>query len=266
MHMSNQDLSVLKSKKLFLLDQDGTIYNDGLLFDVTLPFLKAIKDHGGQYVFITNNSSKSVDAYVEKLQVMGVPVTKEQFLTSSQATALYLQEHFPNKSVFCVGTESLKQELRQAGIRLKNHLEADVALLGYDTELTYQKLSQLSEMLLTRDVPYIATNPDWVCPTRFGAVPDCGSMAQMIEHATKKLPFFIGKPRPTMIELAMSRFGVNKEDTVVIGDRIYTDVLSGKNAGVTTVLVLSGEATLTDVKKSPDKPDFVIKNIGEIFK
>ncbi|NCA96432.1 MAG: HAD-IIA family hydrolase [Methanomicrobia archaeon] len=262
----SKDLSILKTKKLFLLDQDGTIYNDGLLFDVTLPFLKAVVDHGGQYVFITNNSSKSADAYVEKLQVMGIPVTKEQFLTSSQATVLYLKEHYPNHSVFCVGTESLKQELRHAGIALTNHLQADIALLGYDTELTYQKLNNLSEMLLTRDVPYIATNPDWVCPTRFGSVPDCGSMAQMIEHATKKTPFFIGKPRPTMIELAIERYQVAKEDVVVIGDRIYTDIMSAYHAGVTSVLVLSGEATLEDVEKSPVKPDFVIKDIGEIFK
>lgn len=264
--MIRQDLSKLQSKKLFLLDQDGTIYNDGLLFDVTLPFLKAVVDHGGQFVFITNNSSKSVDAYVEKLQVMGVPVTKEQFLTSSQATILYLKEHHVNQSVFCVGTDSFKQELRQAGIRLKNHLQADVALLGYDTELTYQKLSNLSEMLLTRDVPYIATNPDWVCPTRFGSVPDCGSFAQMIEHATKKTPFFIGKPRPTMIELAMERYHVSKEEVIVIGDRIYTDIMSAYHAGVTSVLVLSGEATLDDVKNSPVKPDYIIQDIGEIFK
>lgn len=256
----------LSGKRLFLLDQDGTIYNDGSLFDETPAFLKHIKDLGGTYVFITNNSSKSVDDYVRKLSNMGVRCTRDDFFTSSQATALYLHAHYPGKKVFCVGTKSLLEELQREGILLSDHHSAEVALMGYDTELTYQKLMDLSELLTKKDVPYIATNPDWVCPVEFGFAPDCGSFAFMIEKATGKTPYFIGKPRPAMIEIVMEKLGYKKDETVVIGDRLYTDIQSAINAGVTSICVLSGEATLKDIVDGPIKPDYTLDSIGDIFK
>ncbi len=256
----------ITGKKLFLLDQDGTIYNDGSLFDATPEFLKTIKRLGGRYVFITNNSSKSVDDYVRKLTKMGISCDREDFFTSSQATALYLHAHYPGKKVYCVGTKSLQAELQAAGIELTDSEHAEVALMGYDTELTYQKLMDLSRLLTQKDVPYIATNPDWVCPVDFGFAPDCGSFAFMIEKATGKMPFFIGKPRPAMIELVMEKFHYKKEETVVIGDRLYTDIQSAINAGVTSICVLSGEAKLDDVISGDIKPDYTLDSIADIFK
>ncbi len=256
----------LSGKKLFLLDQDGTIYNDGSLFDVTPDFLRQIKALGGTYIFITNNSSKSVDDYVKKLLDMGISCTRDDFFTSSQATALYLHAHYPGKKVFCVGTKSLLSELKKEGILLTDHRSAEVALMGYDTELTYTKLMDLCELLTKKDVPYIATNPDWVCPVDFGFAPDCGSFAFMIEKATGKTPFFIGKPRPAMIDIVMSKRGYRKEETVVVGDRLYTDIQSAINAGVTSICVLSGEATLKDILEGNIKPDYTLDSIGDIFK
>ncbi len=256
----------LSGKKLFLLDQDGTIYNDGSLFDVTPDFLRQIKALGGTYIFITNNSSKSVDDYVKKLLDMGISCTRDDFFTSSQATALYLHAHYPGKKVFCVGTKSLLSELKKEGILLTDHRSAEVALMGYDTELTYTKLMDLCELLTKKDVPYIATNPDWVCPVDFGFAPDCGSFAFMIEKATGKTPFFIGKPRPAMIDIVMSKRGYQKEETVVVGDRLYTDIQSAINAGVTSICVLSGEATLKDIMEGNIKPDYTLDSIGDIFK
>ena len=138
--------------------------------------------------------------------------------------------------------------------------------MGFDTELTFQKLHDVSYLLLTRpELPYIATNPDYVCPTEFGSVPDCGSVCDMIYNATKKRPVVIGKPSPLMPELAMEKLGMKKEETCVVGDRIYTDVKSGLNAGITGILVLSGETTEEILAQSPDKPDLVLQDASEIL-
>jgi len=144
--------------------------------------------------------------------------------------------------------------------------EVDCIVMGFDTELTFQKLHDVSFMLLTRpDLPYIATNPDYVCPTEFGSVPDCGSVCDMIYNATKKRPIVIGKPSPLMPQLAMEKLGVSKEETCVVGDRIYTDVKSGLNAGITGILVLSGETTREILAESPDKPHLVLEDASEIL-
>lgn len=257
----------MNSVKLFLFDMDGTLYLGNRLFDFTLPLLKKIKAEGKRYIFITNNSSKSVEAYVDKLANMGIYAEKSDFLTSSQATAIYLNEKHKTKTLYVCGTESLKKELEKSGFEITDDTEkAECIVMGFDTELTFKKLDDVSRMLSTRDIPYIATNPDYVCPTEYGFVPDCGSVCDMIFNATKKRPIVIGKPSPLMIRLAMEKEGVTPDETAVIGDRIYTDIKSGINAGTKTVLVLSGETTLEEAEKSPDKPDYVFKDAGEIIK
>jgi 4-nitrophenyl phosphatase len=198
------------------------------------------------------------------MRKLGIEVTKEEFYTSVDATIIYLQTKHPGKTVFPVGTASFIKGLKEAGIPLCSAQEADIALLSYDTELTYEKLITLSEMLSKREVIYLATNPDWVCPTAFGYAPDCGSFAFMIEKATGKLPVFIGKPSPLMIETVLEKTGFKKEDVVVIGDRLYTDVLSAHNAGVDSIAVLSGEVTLAEIKKSEFAPTYVIEDIGDL--
>lgn len=257
----------MNNVKLFLFDMDGTLYLGSRLFDFTLPLLRRIKEKGKKYIFITNNSSKSVEAYVDKLAHMGICAEKSDFLTSSQATAVYLKENHPDRKLYVCGTESLKTELARSGFEITDNTEkAECIVMGFDTELTFKKLDDVSRMLSTRDLPYIATNPDYVCPTEYGFVPDCGSVCDMIFNATKKRPTVIGKPSPLMIRLAMEKAGVKPDETAVIGDRIYTDIKSGINAGAKTVLVLSGETTLEEAEKSPDKPDFIFADAGEIEK
>ncbi|MFA6693446.1 MAG: HAD-IIA family hydrolase [Bacillota bacterium] len=257
----------LKHKKLFLLDMDGTIYIDNTLFDKTLDFLDYIKSVGGKYIFITNNSSKSVNDYIDKLQRMSIDVDLTNFLTSSQATAVFLQEKYPNKKIYVLGTESLKTEFKNANIKVTDKYEEDIDLLvaGFDTELVYQKLHDACVLLLTKDVDFIATNPDLVCPTSFGSIPDCGSICRMLETATGRAPFYVGKPNPMMIDMAIKKSGFTKDETLVIGDRIYTDIASGLNAGVDAALVLSGETKLEDLKNFSQKPDFIFKDIGELL-
>jgi len=216
---------------------------------------------------MTNNSSKSVADYIRKLAAMGIEATREDFITSSQATAYYLKKHHPGKTLYVCGTQSLVKELEMEGFVTTTDLNAvDVIVMGFDTEPTFRKLEDVSKLLLTRpDIPYIATNPDLVCPTEYGSVPDCGSVCQMIFNATGRRPVVIGKPSPLMPELAMEHTGYSKAQTAVVGDRIYTDIKSGLNAGITGILVMSGETTYEILEASADKPHMVLQDCSEIL-
>ena len=253
--------------KLFLFDMDGTLYLGNRLYDFTPELLQTLRDTDRKYLFITNNSSKSVDDYVKKLSNMGISATREDFMTSSQATAYYLHKHHEGKTLYVCGTESLKEELRREGFAVTTEIDkVECIVMGFDTELTFQKLHDVSYLLLTRpELPYIATNPDLVCPTEFGSVPDCGSVCAAIKNATGKEPIVIGKPSPLMAQLAMDKMGISKEATCVVGDRIYTDIKSGLNAGVTGILVLSGETTKEILAESPDKPHLVLDHAGQLI-
>ena len=255
----------LKQKKLFLLDMDGTIYIDTELFDGTIDFLNYVKEIGGRYMFVTNNSSKSVDKYIEKLASLGIEATADDFLTSTNATIAHLKRQ-SYKKIYAFGTKSFTEQLEEASLPITTKLEDDIDCLcmGFDTELSFQKLEDAC-ILLGRGVDYIATNPDWVCPTWYGFVPDCGSVSEMLYNATKRRPLFIGKPQPAMVELALEKTGFKKEETIVIGDRLYTDIACGVNAGISSAFVLSGEGTMEDLEKSEVKPEFVFENIREIL-
>lgn len=256
----------LKDKKLFLLDMDGTIYLDNDLYDGTLDFLDQVKHNGGRYLFVTNNSSKSTEAYVKKLKSIGIEATKDDFLTSTDATILYIQEKYQGRKFYCLGTNSFYEQLSAAGIDVTRELcdVIDGIVMGNDNELTFKKLEDACKLLLN-DIIYIATNPDWVCPTSFGYVPDCGAVAEMLWRASGKRPHFIGKPRPEMLTLAMQKFGYTKEESVMVGDRVYTDIASGYNAGIDTVFVLSGEGTMLDAENSETPPTYILNGIRELY-
>ena len=259
-------LKDLESVKLFLFDMDGTLYLGNKLFKFTPTLLETIKEKGKRYLFLTNNSSKSVKDYVKKLDNLGIKSTEDDFLTSSMATAYYLKKHHLGATLYVCGTESLKEELRREGFKVSEDIsETDCIVMGFDTELTFKKLEDVCKLLLSRDIPYIATNPDYVCPTEFGSVPDCGSVCDMIFNATGKRPVVIGKPTPLMPKLAMEKYGVAPKNTAVVGDRIYTDIKSGLNAGALSVLVLSGETTAGILEKSEDKPDLVLSDCSKII-
>lgn len=262
-----RDASELKNKTLWLLDMDGTIYNEYTLIDGAMNLLERIEETGGKYVFITNNSSRSLGDYVNKVHRMEIKADESNFFTSGQATAMMLKKDYPGVRVYCQGTKSLVNGLREAGIDVTEEAEDDIGviLVGFDTELTSAKLEKTSRLLITRDLPYFATNCDLRCPVNFGYIPDCGSMCQMLENTTGKRPVYIGKPKPDMVYKAMERYGCDREHTVVIGDRIYTDIPAGVNAGVCTICVLSGEATLKDIEAGDVKPDLVFNSVKEVW-
>lgn len=256
----------IKNIRLFLFDMDGTLYIGNRLFDFTKELLSAISASGGRYMFMTNNSSKSVADYIKKLDKLGIAAKEDEFITSSQATSYYLKSAYPNAVLYVCGTRSLKEEFIREGFTVsEDAAAADCIIMGNDTELTFKKLEDVCRELLTRDVPYIATNLDYVCPTEFGSVPDCGSFCDMIYNCTKKRPFLVGKPNALMPKLAMERTGIGRSETAVIGDRIYTDIKSGITAGCVSILVMSGETTEEMLEMSEDKPDIVLKDCGEMI-
>lgn len=259
-------MDALQQKRLFLLDMDGTIYLDEELFDGSREFLAHVKAIGGRYLFLTNNSSRGADAYVQKMARLGIEATAADFLTSTDATILYLKKHLPGKKIYAFGTASFRGQLADAGIQVTDRLEddVDVLLCGFDTELTFQKLEDAC-ILLGRGVPFLATNPDWVCPTWYGFVPDCGSVCEMLFRATGRRPTVIGKPQPEMALLAMEQTGYSPAETLLVGDRIYTDIACGLAAGIDAALVLSGETTPEVLDQSEMKPTFVWDNIAQLL-
>ena len=256
----------LKEKTLFLLDMDGTIYNENEIFPGTLDFLEEIRRRGGEYIFITNNSSRSVADYVEKVNAMGIRADHENFYTSSQATAMYIKENYPGQRVYCMGTRSLIRELFQEGIDVVTEVDdqASIVLIGFDTENTSEKVRKTC-IMLGKDVVYLATNPDLVCPVSFGYIPDCGSMSIMLKNATGKEPFFIGKPEPIMVDCVLKKYNKKPEEAVIIGDRLYTDIKTGVRAGIDTVCVLTGEASMEDIREGEIKPDYIFQSVKEIY-
>ena len=263
-----KDFSNLGKKKLFLFDMDGTIYMEGKLFKGVIELLEKIVQKGAKYVFITNNSSKSVKDYISRLSSMGIPCDESNFYTSTQASCQLFNDRFNGKLIYAQGTDSFLKELKDNGINYTTKMEEGIGavLVAFDSEITGAKMRTTSEVLTKCNVPYYATNPDWVCPVEFGYVPDCGSMCFGYEKATGKTPIYIGKPNPMMVNLAIDKFKVTKEETVVIGDRIYTDIASGYNAEVDTILVLSGEATISDYQASDIKPTYVLNDVSELLK
>lgn len=261
------NVSPLRDIRFYLLDMDGTIYLGDRLFDGTKEFLQYVRASGGKYLFLTNNSSRSVDAYIDRMAHFGIAATKDDFLTSVDALCVYLDQNgYRGKRLYGFGTASFRAQLLAAGFDVTDRLEdgIDALVCGYDTELTFQKLEDAC-ILLGRGVDFIAANPDWVCPTSYGYVPDCGSVCEMLFRATGRRPVFIGKPEPAMPLLAMEKYGYSPAQTAVIGDRLYTDIASGVHAGITSVMVLSGEGTLADVERSPEKPTYIYPDIRAIL-
>ncbi len=259
----------LKDIRLFLLDMDGTIYHENTLIPGTAEFFNKLKSTGKQYAFMSNNSSKGSESYIRKLKNLGLKVTEKQIISSVTVSIAYLKNHYSSDAkIYLVGTESLRKQLIESGFNIVSDdykgLDVTVCLLGYDTELTYTKLAGAC-FHISNGVDYIATNCDLRCPVKDNKfIPDCGAIAKMIECATGRLPFFLGKPEPEIVYTASKIFNVPVDRIICIGDRLYTDIAVGINAGAQSALVLTGEAQPEDVKTSSFKPTYIFKSIKEM--
>ncbi len=265
--MSEQIRSKMHKKKLFLFDIDGTIAVDERVFEGTMELLSYIRSIGGRSVYITNNSTKSRADYVEKFHRMGIEAEESDFITATYATCQYLKKNHKNDWIYVAGTKSFIQELEQEGFHVTTDGQRDVqvVLVGFDSELTYEKVTCVCRYLLTRpDCVYLATNPDLCCPTGFGSIPDCGAICKMISYAAKRMPLYLGKPNPAIVEYCLEQTGFSKEETLVVGDRLYTDIAVGIAADVDTALVFTGEAKPEDLKDSEYLPTWKFDSIRQL--
>lgn len=252
----------LKDIQCFLMDMDGTIYLGNQLLPGAEDWLDLLEERNTAYYFLTNNSSRSRVEYANKLQRFGLTVPEERIFTSGEATAIYLQKEFPGASLFVVGTPPLQQEFERHGFQLVKS-SPDVAVLGFDTTLTYEKLWRLCDLVVAGK-PYIATHPDINCPTEDGFMPDIGAMIELVATSTGRRPdVIVGKPHAPIVNALADKTGFPVEAHCMIGDRLYTDIALGK-WGITTALVLSGETQAEDLVESEFSPDIVVKNIAEM--
>lgn len=255
---------ILAEAECFALDMDGTVYLGEQWIEGAGAFLKALQETGKKYIFLTNNSSKNPQVYAEKLKRMGFPVTEDRIITSGQAAIYYLQRNFWGKRVFLLGNELLKEEFRQAGLILDDE-QPEIVVTGFDTSLDYDKLCRVCDFV-RRGLPYIGTHPDYNCPTETGFIPDIGAIHAFIHASAFRYPDrIIGKPNKDIIDYLIERTGAKRENTVMVGDRLYTDIAAGQNNGLKSVLVLSGEATLKEAETSEVKPHLIFDSVKEMI-
>lgn len=260
----NQDKQhIIEDIKCFALDMDGTIYLGEKWIDGAVEFLKRIEQTGRNYVFLTNNSSKNPAVYVEKLHRMGLDVGEDKIITSAQATICYLQENFSGKKVFLLGNPVLCDEFEQEGITLDDE-KPDVVVTAFDTSLNYDKMCKVCDFV-REGLPYIATHPDYNCPTETGFIPDIGAIHAFIHTSAGRYPdCIIGKPNSFIVDYLVKRMGVSKAEIAMVGDRLYTDIAAGVNNGLKSILVLSGEAKYSDVKESEVVPHLIFESVRDI--
>ena len=260
-------MQALARVKHVALDMDGTIYMGSTLFPFTKDFLAKLKANGIGYSFLTNNPTKSQADYLKKLEKLGIEATEEEMYTSAIATIEYLKAKMPEaKRLFALGTPSMIKEFEEAGFEMcavDAQDRPDVLVVAFDTTLEYPRLCHAAYWA-QQGIPYIATNPDRVCPTdKPPALVDCGSLCKCIEHATGRTPdIVIGKPNPDMLSGIMFRYGLKPEEVAMCGDRIYTDVATAQNAGGVGILVLSGETTKETALNNDPMPDVTCRDIS----
>lgn len=266
--MQNTDMASLKKKKLFLFDIDGTIAVGDTLYDGSADLLSYIEEIRGRAYYITNNSTKSGADYVSKFRnAFHLETTQEQFITSGYMTIRFLKEHFSGKKLYVLGTTSFITELRRNDLTVTEKAEDGIqcVVVAYDSELSYAKLTEACKVLLTTDVPFYATNPDLRCPIDFGFIPDCGAICNMLTETTDKKPIYLGKPSKEVVDLCLKLSGFTRDETLVVGDRLYTDIACGINGGVDTCVLFSGEAKPEDLTDTPYKPTFAFNNVEELL-
>ena len=267
------DIRRLQKTRCFVLDMDGTIYLSNRLFPFTIPFLKKLEETGRSYCFFTNNSTKHQQDYLDKLSGMGIPVTQSQVFLSTQVILEEMQRLHQEDSFFIVGTPNLVEAFRRAGLRVFDpESEApasmpDVVILGFDTTLTYERISRACKYL-RHGAAYYGVNMDYNCPVDDNGVldyiPDCGSIAKLVERSTGRFPDFYGKPSRHALDYIICHTGFKEEEIAVVGDRIYTDIAIANGTKALSIMVLTGETQLEDLEQYDFRPDIILPSLAEI--
>jgi len=256
-------LSELKSIGSFIIDMDGVLYHGQRPQAGAREFVEEVERRSFPYVMVTNNSSRTPQAYVVKLKAMGIEVEEERILTSAQATAVYLKKIAPpGERIYVIGEEGLLAELVESGYRIADSdWKVDFVVVGMDTLLTYEKL-KMATLAIRSGARFIACNPDNTFPSELGILPGNGAILAALEAATDAQPLVIGKPQPAIFRMAIERMGSPPGMVAVLGDRLETDILGGIKAGLKAVLLLSGVTSRQKLAESSIKPDWVFEDIN----
>ncbi|MBC7327694.1 phosphoglycolate/pyridoxal phosphate family phosphatase [bacterium] len=251
--------------KLLIFDMDGVIYRGNSPLPGAKETLEALRRQGKFIAFLTNNSTMTRFQYRRKLAHMGIKASVKEIFTSAWGTALFLKEK-NLKRAFVIGEEGLKKELRWAGIEVVSlpDIDVDCVVVGLDRKFTYKKLCYAFKAV-RKGAQFIATNKDWTFPLENEIVPGGGAIVSALQFALNQEPILIGKPSLFLLELVIKHFKVSKGETVIVGDRLDTDIEMGLRAGIKTVLVLTGVTTEEELSNSTFKPDAIVKNIGELL-
>ena len=261
--MMNNDVRKLKNVKCFLLDMDGTFYLGGKLIEGSLEFIKKVQETGRDFLFLTNNSSHNARFYVEKLKKMGLSVDTKKVLTSGEATAAIVHKMYPAKRAFVLGNEYLIEDMKDAGV-IVDQENPEIVVIGYDTTLDYKKMTDVCDYVRA-GLPYIATHPDFNCPTENGFAPDIGAIIEFINASSFRRPdLVVGKPNRGIVEAALMRTGCQPDELAMVGDRLYTDIETGLQNGILSILVMSGETTEEMRKASETIPDLVFGRLCDM--
>lgn len=254
----------LAAVQTFLLDMDGTFYLGDRLLPGALEFIDFLMKNGKKFYFLTNNSSHNVNFYLKKLARLGLKnVSSRNIITSGQVCAYYIRKLSPRARVFLLGTQELAIDFMREGLLLVEE-NPDYVVLGFDKTLTYDKLRRAASFVRS-GVPFLVTHPDLNCPTPQGPIIDAGSIMKAIEAATGVQARVFGKPYPETVFYVLERVGLSRHELAMVGDRLYTDMRMAKEAGIISILVLTGETCLSDLKDSPWKPDFVFSSLQELL-
>lgn len=253
---------ILKKVKCFILDLDGTVYLGDKILEGSLKFLEELEKDKIAFKFFTNNSSKNAKVYINRIKKMGYNLSDDKMLISNYVIINYIKENMPNKKVFVLGTQYLKDDFKQANINVVTD-DADVVVVGFDTSLVYENVSKACAFI-RNGAMFLGANPDFNCPTEDGFIPDCGAICSMITASTGVIPEFFGKPSHHTLKYVLNNTGFKEEEIAFVGDRLYTDIAIGKDNNSVTILVLSGEAKLEDLVKSEIQPTLIFDSLGDV--
>lgn len=255
-------LDELRSKKLFVLDMDGTFYLGNRIIEGSLGFLEKLRTTGRKFLFFTNNSSRTGSFYKKKLAGMGCFVEENRIVTSGDVAIKYLRENYPDAGVYLVGTELLEESFKMGGVRLTED-KPDIVMLSFDLTLTYGKISKACSFIRNGAL-FLATHLDLNCPTEDGFIPDCGAMCTMVEASTGVKPKFLGKPFRETADMIRLITGRSAGELAFVGDRLYTDIAAGVKNGITGILVLTGETGPKDLENSEIRPDYIFESLAAL--
>ncbi|HIQ81906.1 MAG TPA: HAD-IIA family hydrolase [Candidatus Pullichristensenella stercorigallinarum] len=254
----------IQDVRCFLLDMDGTFYLGEKIIPGSLEFIRRVEETGRDFLFLTNNSSHNAAFYVQRLKRMGLTIGREKVLTSGEATAAVVKEMYPGKRAFVLGNEFLIEEMREAGVPVDMQ-NPEIVVVGYDTTLDYRKMTAVCDFVRA-GLPYIATHPDFNCPTETGFAPDLGAIMAFIEASTgRRADRVVGKPHTGIVQAALRRTGLSAGQMAMVGDRLYTDIETGLKSGMLSILVLSGETTPQMLAEYPNKPDLVFDRLADMI-